>query len=1163
MQAPAAGPNVPPPPPPTDAEENAIKMRSLKISVEDSRDMKWQTVPIQRRTGKSQMPLILRNLAPSSGFNPERVWEEEKRRMEEAEVDSRAADRAAAAAAASKKKPKEKKLSKKEQIQEQVKQRMHDDQLQNDLERLKNATSKGNSVARSAALMSLQHSMTTDLGRLNMLLEVLALAVDSKDVTTVFDALWTVEGYQLYVKAVQEEAGAEEDGEDKKKSKKKDKDKDKKPAVRRSKECQLVYDFRKVLRKARKMRDEVDLVQFQLCQMPDKLPPLSRFTRGYSLDVWQKRVLTLVDEQKSVIVCAPTSSGKTIVSTYVCVTARRVLFVVPTEPLVWQVAALFQQLLKGHVALVTESMMYRPEMDASRVVVGTPLALESALTKCRGPVHIELQGKLDYTLVEGGFDFDYCVFDEVHSLDSAEGGALQRLIKALKCPFIALSATIGNGEELKSWWQTVKTMQMEDLEVVEEEEKAHFSVEIQQHEGRFINLQRYVWKDQEGSAPAGLQVLHPCAALTLEFLQSHGVKGASLAFTPRDAWALYEGMAKAYPEDKISDLDPHGFFAKYGTTRITLQQSKDYEEVLKQRLADLSSELPEETEALLQTFRPSDVAADIDIYAFAQELKAKEVMPGLVFQLDPFACLELFLVLLRRLEEAQLEKYPNYLEELRQKAEELERIKAAKQKLLQNMKEAEEEARDGDQTDSFVDLQAPHPEFVLSPPTSRVSAREFDDIQRELREDRMQPGHPFLRALRRGIGLYIDEAAFFAYRRVVQRLAQQGKLAIVFSDHSLAYGVNMPFRSAVFWTAMPGLIDQLMAQQMSGRAGRRGLDTQGNLVYMNMTLPEVQDLMLGQIPAIRGKEPLYPTLSLHRALSDATSGFHLKDYMVRWMGGTTLQQYLDKEEPERNFYETSKLCLQELELLRPDGALGIPRTLACAVWELRHRLPESLALTGRGIIQGLMAQFVDNRPAEYATNVGVQIEFFGIFLPIVDRWPCPEGVVPFQELQYFKKDANRRQMAADWQSLVVQSQERLSQLEGLLPPHQLESMKLPVGLEDPLDSSLFTIIKENSFAVLEPLESLRRLQLKNRLWAVGQILLILHNTLSVDSPYELLENLTRKCFMRVRYIINDLVAAGDLVNGAAEQLEELTANGDEDTNTASAENGVPEQKSNK
>ncbi len=42
-----------------------------------------------------------------------------------------------------------------------------------------------------------------------------------------------------------------------------------------------------------------------------------------------------------------------------------------------------------------------------------------------------------------------CVYDEVHSLDGDEGAALQRIIRLMKCYFLALSATIGNAEDLR------------------------------------------------------------------------------------------------------------------------------------------------------------------------------------------------------------------------------------------------------------------------------------------------------------------------------------------------------------------------------------------------------------------------------------------------------------------------------------------------------------------------------------------------------------------------------------------------------------------------------------------------------------------------------------------------------------------------------------------
>lgn len=38
---------------------------------------------------------------------------------------------------------------------------------------------------------------------------------------------------------------------------------------------------------------------------------------------------------------------------------------------------------------------------------------------------------------------------QVHSLDSEEGDALQRLIRAVNCNFLALSATIGNAQQVR------------------------------------------------------------------------------------------------------------------------------------------------------------------------------------------------------------------------------------------------------------------------------------------------------------------------------------------------------------------------------------------------------------------------------------------------------------------------------------------------------------------------------------------------------------------------------------------------------------------------------------------------------------------------------------------------------------------------------------------
>ncbi|CAM9747974.1 unnamed protein product [Ascophyllum nodosum] len=998
--------------------------------------------------------------------------------------------------------------------------------------------------------------LETKLGRLNQMLEILTDALKANDPKTAFDVLWEIESFPLYLEAAKEEAAREEGGDDKEKEKKKsskDKDKDKKKSkddkkgkksTPRSAAAQLVNDFKKTFRAARKLRDSLDMTEYQLVEMHDRLPPLSRFTVGWKLDEWQKRVLREVDAKHSAIVCAPTSSGKTIISTYVTVAAGangKILFVVPTEPLVWQVAALFNKLLKGQVAICMDQIYYRPDVEL-RTIVGTPMALETALTKLRGPVGDEVVGKLDYTQMKGGFDFDYAVYDEVHSLDSDEGDALQRIIRAVNCNFLALSATIGNASQLKEWWTEVQGEQARDLEVIEAPPGAKEGqrgcvppsgeIHLEEHSGRFINLQRYVWI---GSTFVNL---HPCSAMSVDLLQASELRqiltdDVSLSFTPNDTYKLWEAFLEFYPEKAVKDLEPASFFEKYKTNRISLQQAKDYETVLVKRLEKLAGDLPEETARLLQEFNPEKVGLPMSkIQSVVTMTRARLCIdlslhegqgpPG-----HRFMALSLFKELLKEMEVHQRKKYPNWADEQRKKAAELARVRAIREKKMdRNKKEAraEEEEKEGDdETSGFVDVTAPHPEFVLSPPNTRLSSREFEDICEDLapsngKGELKNAQHPFLRALRRGFGIYIDDASFSRYRRVVQRLAQQGKLAVVFSDESLAYGVNMPFRSCCFCGSMDDLLNPLVAQQMSGRAGRRGLDTQGNLLYMNMSWPKIQALMLGDIPAIVGRDPLYPTIALHHALSvDTPSGMNFIDkQMGRRMASRTLQEFIEDVQPEEHYMETSQRIMRDLGFFDGDNELKANRNVLVAVWELRMFLPESLMLAH--LMDTFMAHFVTGRHADHAENIGVQVEFMGLLAMVVDRVPCKPGATPLRQVNYFTKNPERARRMEDWSNIIKDFQDRLTGM-----PEE-DKMRLPVPVGEPLDSSIFQVISANSFKPIEPVSSFDKFRLMRRLRKIGGILMTLHNVLMMEAPYDLLEKLFRKCCVRVKYIIADQLA---------------------------------------
>lgn len=96
-------------------------------------------------------------------------------------------------------------------------------------------------------------------------------------------------------------------------------------------------------------------------------------------------------------------------------------------------------------------------------------------------------------------------------------------------------------------------------------------------------------------------------------------------------------------------------------------------------------------------------------------------------------------------------------------------------------------------------------------------------------------GKDFQRLLRHGIGLH-HAGLLPRYRVLVEKLAQQGLLKVISGTDTLGVGVNVPIRTVLFTKLSKydgeksGLLSVREFHQISGRAGRRGYDTQGTVV---------------------------------------------------------------------------------------------------------------------------------------------------------------------------------------------------------------------------------------------------------------------------------------------------------------------------------------------
>lgn len=110
-------------------------------------------------------------------------------------------------------------------------------------------------------------------------------------------------------------------------------------------------------------------------------------------------------------------------------------------------------------------------------------------------------------------------------------------------------------------------------------------------------------------------------------------------------------------------------------------------------------------------------------------------------------------------------------------------------------------------------------------------------MQRLDEEDRqIQQVQNIVKLARRGLGFH-HAGLLPILKQLVEELFTRGLMSAVFATDTLALGVNMPAKSVVIGrmskfdgqTRRPLLPNEF--QQMAGRAGRRGLDTQGHVIF--------------------------------------------------------------------------------------------------------------------------------------------------------------------------------------------------------------------------------------------------------------------------------------------------------------------------------------------
>ncbi len=165
----------------------------------------------------------------------------------------------------------------------------------------------------------------------------------------------------------------------------------------------------------------------------------------FDLDDFQHEAFHALDEGKSVLVSAPTGSGKTLVASYAvhrALCARgKAFYTTPLKALSNQkYAELVASYGSDHVGLLTGDTTLRPRAP---VVVMTTEVLRNML----------LAGS---DLLEG---LHTVVLDEVHFIQDPYRGGVWEEVLVLSPPevrFVCLSATVNNADELGGWLRSVR-----------------------------------------------------------------------------------------------------------------------------------------------------------------------------------------------------------------------------------------------------------------------------------------------------------------------------------------------------------------------------------------------------------------------------------------------------------------------------------------------------------------------------------------------------------------------------------------------------------------------------------------------------------------------------------------------------------------------------------
>ncbi|PAA63694.1 hypothetical protein BOX15_Mlig008009g1, partial [Macrostomum lignano] len=688
--------------------------------------------------------------------------------------------------------------------------------------------------------------------------------------------------------------------------------------------------------------------------------------KGFIPDTWQRELLDVVDRRESAVIVAPTSSGKTFCS-YYCM--KKVLemsdeavavYVAPTKALVNQVQASISarfskpNLTPGMELCGVFTRDYNHKATSCQILVTVPQCLELLLLSPRR------QGWASR--------IRYVIFDEVHCIGTGIGGVVwEYLLCLIRCPFLALSATISNKDYFHDWLQTIKQfVQVQDSTLLKQSQPMQPKKQQRQKgaapaavEGYKVNLVTYSERYSDIRTSVYLPKsefiaeVNPCAFLSDKLLRINGFP-RNLKLSPKESTEVWSAALQCFTDDPaaakaLQKFKPQSFF---GTEPITRTQFRELEVGLKSTVSELLRQSPhakstqllttiqsiEEQQNVTQQF---EFLSDVDLIEkfpdLIDRLRSEGRLPALVFMNDRKGIENLAASLVDRANDRIKQAVnPNLLERM-EKAREAMAIAAKRNRDKEdsddeNPAEIELESYYRDRLELRSKIQACayfKPQAVQESFLNKVLEKLLDEDVKHMLE----------------LGVCYHHAGCSSkHRQAVEMLFRSGHLQVVTATATLALGVHMPCKTVVF-AGDDKFLDALNYHQMAGRSGRRGFDNIGNIVFYGVPASKIAHLIQADLPELKGGFPLTCAFVLRLLL---LTGNATDPEVAHAKAATVLEhpfaahQKPDMMQQLRLFFLFSAEFLHRQDLI---NELGAPLDLAGLVCHMGYQQPGNFVLT--------------------------------------------------------------------------------------------------------------------------------------------------------------------------------------------------------------------------